>query len=128
MSLDENINDDIYFNRICPECGVGNPDDADNCIVCDKDLLETILYLEDAFFDLEITETEFVEYRKNYYRTRRTGKVKRFKLEKIEEISFGHPIKRMSFVYEGKKEVYPLKDENYDLLKDFMIKNGYITS
>lgn len=82
MSLDENINDEITFNKICPKCGVANPDNEDNCIICDKDLLETVLYLEDAFFDLEITETEFVEYRKNYYRTRRTGKVKRFNLKK----------------------------------------------
>jgi hypothetical protein len=127
MSLDENINDEITFNKICPKCGVANPDNEANCIICDKDLLETVLYLEDAFFDLEITETEFVEYRKNYYRTRRTGKVKRFKLKKMEEISLGQPIKRINFIYDGKKETYPLKDENYELLKDFMVKNGYIT-
>jgi ribosomal protein L40E len=122
MSLEDDSNDKITFNKICPKCGVANPDYSDNCIICDKDLLETKLYIEDAFFDLEITETELVEYRKNFYRTRRTGKVKRFKLEKIEKISFGHPIKRICFIYEGKKEVYPLKDENYNLLKDFMNK------
>ena len=42
----------------------------------------------------------------------------------MEKIVFGHPITRFSFVYNGKKEVYALKKENYTSLKDLMIKTG----
>ena len=124
MTVDDEYPDGISFDSICPNCGVGNPDDADNCIVCDKDLLETILYLEDEFYDLEVTEEEFVEYRKNFYRTRRTGKVVRFKIEEMEKLEFGYPVTRFSFEYNGKKEVYALKEENYKLLKQLMKKVG----
>ncbi len=116
---DNNI---LSFGKICPGCKIANPDNSKNCIVCDKDLLETILFIEDEFFDIEITSTEFIEYRKNYYRTRRTGKIRRFKLDKMENINFGTPIKRFSFEYNGKKEVYPLKDENYTLIMNVIQK------
>lgn len=124
MTLDDKYSDGISFDSICPNCGVGNPDDADKCIVCDKDLLETILFLEDEFYDIEVTEDEFVEYRKNFYRTRRTGKVIRYKLGEMEKLKFGYPITRFSFEYNGKKEVYALKEENYNLLKGLMKKIG----
>jgi len=124
MSADEEYGDKISFGKICPECGVGNPNDAETCIVCDKDLSETLLFLEDEFYDLEVTKKFLIEYRKNFYRTRRTGKVKKFLIDKMEKIKFGHPITRFNFEYDGKKEVYALKDENYDSLKDLMIKIG----
>jgi len=120
VMLDEK-SDGIYFDKICPKCGVGNPDEADNCIVCDKDLEETVLYFEDEFYDIEITNDSFIEYRKNFYKTRRTGKVKIFSIEKMEKIHFGHPITRFTFNYNGKKEVYALKTENYRALKYLMI-------
>jgi hypothetical protein len=106
------------FGKICPSCGIANPEEFKSCMMCDKDLTLTVLFLEDAFFDIELTTTEFIEYRKNYYRTRRTGKIKRFKLDKMGNINFEIPIKRFSFDYDGKREVYPLKDENYMLLKE----------
>jgi hypothetical protein len=124
MSMDEKYNNDIPYNKICPECGVGNPENTDNCIVCDKNLLETVLFLEDEFYDLEITKELFIEYRKNFYKTRRTGKVKKYLLVKMEKIVFGYPITRFSFEYNGKREVYALKKENYDSLKDLMINLG----
>ena len=124
MSLDDGNNLGISFDKICPSCGVGNPEDADNCIVCDKDLNETVLFLEDEFYDIELTRESLIEYRKNFFRTRRTGKVKKYHLDKMEKIVFGHPITRFSLVYNGKKEVYALKKENYACLKDLMIKTG----
>lgn len=116
MSNNSPNNED--FGKICPACGIANPQEFKRCMMCDKDLTLTVLYFEDAFFDIELTTTEFIEYRKNYYRTRRTGKIKHFKLDKMENINFGSPIKRFSFDYDGKREVYALKDENYKLLKD----------
>ena len=65
-----------------------------------------------------------MEHRKNFYRTRRTGKIKRYRIAGMKKIDFGHPITRFSFEYDGKKEVYALKNENYTLLKDLMIKIG----
>ena len=116
--MSEEIDKIEDFGKICPACGIANPEEFKNCMMCDKDLTLTVLFFEDAFFDIELTTTEFIEYRKNYYRTRRTGKIKRFKLDKMENISFGSPIKRFSFDYNGKREVYPLKDENYMLLME----------
>lgn len=124
MSMDEECNIGISFDKICPNCGVGNPEDAKNCMVCNKDLVETVLYFEDEFYDLELTKEYLIEYRKNFYRTRRTGKVKKYRIDKMEKIGFGHPITRFSFEYNGKKEVYALKKENYGCLKDLMIKIG----
>ena len=124
MSMDEELNIEISFDNICPNCGVGNPNDAENCIVCDKYLVETVIYFEDEFYDVELTKELFIEYRKNFYRTRRTGKVKKFCIDKMEKINFGHPITRFIFEYNKKREVYALKKENYDSLKDLMIKIG----
>ena len=126
MSLDDEYFNDISFNKICPNCGVGNPEDTDNCIICDKDLNETVIFLEDEFYDIELTKTSLIEYRKNFFRTRRTGKVKKYRLDKMEKIVFGHPVTRLNFYYNGKKEVYALKEENYQSLKDVMIKIGKI--
>ena len=64
-----NQNNEIIddFSLICPECGVGNPKNAQNCIVCDKYLKHTVAFFEDVPFDLEITEELLVEYRKNFW-------------------------------------------------------------
>ncbi len=124
MTVDEEYDSGISFDKICPNCGVGNPDDAENCIVCDKDLVETLLFIEDEFYDLEVTKELLIEYRKNFYRTRRTGKIKKFLIDKMKKLCFGHPIKRFIFEYDGKKEVYALQDKNYDSVKDLMIKMG----
>ena len=126
MTVNQEYNDRISFNRICPECGVGNPEEADNCIVCDKDLSETLLFFEDEFYDMELTSELLIEYRKNFYRTRRTGKVKKYFIAEIKDIKFGHPIKRFSFTYNGKKEVYALKEGNYNSLKELFKKIGII--
>jgi len=112
------------FNKICPSCGVGNPSDASNCIVCDRDLSETVLFLEDSFFDLELTQDELVEYRKNFYRTRRTGKVMRYTLKDMKEVKFGHPVKRFIFKYHGERVVLPLEEVNYERLKETLESLG----
>lgn len=120
----DNENNDVSVDKICPKCGVGNPDNVDNCILCDKDLEETVLFFEDEFYDIELTKDSFIEYRKNFYKTRRTGKVNVFSIDKMEKIRFGQPITRFTFNYNGKKEAYALKAENYRSLKYLMIKIG----
>ncbi|NYB52972.1 MAG: hypothetical protein HVN35_10500 [Methanobacteriaceae archaeon] len=105
------------FNRVCPECGVANPDESDNCIVCDRDLTNIVLFLEDDSFDLEITSKCLIEYRKNFWGTDRTGKVIRYPLNKISNIEFGSPITRFKFDYKGKRHVIPLKKENMEILR-----------
>jgi hypothetical protein len=115
MSYDTDDGED--FGRLCPACGIANPQEYQRCMMCDKDLTLTVLFIEDDFFDMELTKTELIEYRKNYFRTRRTGKIQHFQLDKMEDIDFESPVKRLSFNYNGKREVYPLKDENYRLLK-----------
>lgn len=54
------------FNLICPECGVGNLRGTENCLVCDNDLKNTVAFLEDDSFDLEITKDSIIEYRKSF--------------------------------------------------------------
>ena len=115
--MEEEFEPIIPFDLICPECGVGNPRGAKNCLVCDKDLEDTILFLEDDSFDLEITADCLREYRKNFWGTRRTGKVNKYRWDKMKNVEFGAPINRFKFVYEGKKIVIPLKDENMDAMK-----------
>jgi hypothetical protein len=53
--MEEEFKPAISFDLICPGCGVGNPRGAINCLVCDKNLEETIYFMEDDSFDLEIT-------------------------------------------------------------------------
>lgn len=115
--MEEEFIPEISFARICPECGVGNPRKAKNCLVCDKNLEETLYFMEDDSFDLEITADFLIEYRKNFWGTRRTGKINKYLWDKMENVEFGAPINRFKFVYNGKKVVIPLRDENMDTMK-----------
>nr|WP_319374797.1 hypothetical protein [uncultured Methanobacterium sp.] len=65
----------VLFTLVCPECGVANPDDSLNCMVCDRDLTNIVLFLEDDSFDLELTSEYLIIYRKNFWGTDRTGKI-----------------------------------------------------
>lgn len=119
MDFDEENNLSEIFILICPNCGVGNPENSDYCIFCDKDLKETILFLEDDSFDLEITEEFLVEYRKKFWGKERTGKVNKYKLSEIENIHIGSPVSRFIFKYKGKRIVFPLKEENLEKIKKY---------
>lgn len=108
------------FNLICPECGMANPDDAEECIFCDRNLTNILLFLEDDSFDLELTENYIIEYRKTFWGTGRTGKIIKYPLSKISNIEFGSPINRFKFDYNGKRHVIPLKEENMKILKNML--------
>jgi len=110
----------ISFDLICPECGVGNPGGSENCLVCDKNLEETIAFLEDDSFDLEITSDCLLEYRKNFWGTERTGKINKYLWSKMDAIEFGSPINRFIFFYDNKRIVIPLREENMKILKEFL--------
>lgn len=105
------------FDLICPECGIANPDNSEFCLVCDRDLTNIVLFLEDDFFDLEITENCLIEYRKTFWGDSRTGKVVKYPLNEISNIEFGSPITRFKFDFDGKRHVLPLRKENMDSLK-----------
>jgi hypothetical protein len=108
------------FGLICPECGVANPENAEYCLVCERDLRNTLLFLEDDSFDLEITSDCIIEYRKNFWGTDRTGKVNKYPLREISNLEFGHPITRFKFDFNGKRHVIPIKNENMDSLKKLL--------
>lgn len=120
--MDSNQNNDIMdnFSLICPECGVGNPKNTENCIVCDKDLKHTVAFLEDDPFDLEITEEHLIEYRKNFWGTDRTGKINKYALNKIKKLEFGSSMSRLIFEYNDKRVVLPLREENLIKIKEFL--------
>ncbi len=120
MENDDELQINDEFSLICPECGVGNLKGTKNCIVCDRDLQDTIAFLEDDSFDLEITKKTIIEYRKTFWGTNRTGKVNKYILNKIEDIEFGTPISRFIFIYEGKRVVLPLRKENLEKLKIYI--------
>jgi hypothetical protein len=82
-----------------------------------------VLNLEDQFFDIEVTGHKFVAYEKKNS-GKRTGKVKEYDIDSIENIRFEYPVTIINFDYKGKKAVYSLNEKNYDLLKDLMIKIG----
>lgn len=119
MESDENNKIINAFSLICPECGVGNPEDADNCIICDRDLKNIIIFMEDDPYDLEITEDSLIEYKKNFWGDERTGEKNEYKLEKIEKVEFGSPISRLIFYYEEERIVLPLREENMEIVKSF---------
>lgn len=110
----------ISFDQICPECGVGNPSDTKNCLVCDKNLENTLAFLEDDSFDLEITKDYLYEYRKNFWGNRRTGKVNQYRWDGMNNIIFGSPVNRLIFIYNDKRVVIPLREENMEILKDLL--------
>ncbi|CDG64984.1 MAG: hypothetical protein PWQ15_1150 [Methanobacterium sp.] len=110
------------FTLICPECGVANPNGSQNCLVCDRDLTQTVLFLEDDPFDLELTRTALIEYRKNFWGTERTGKVLVYTLSEISNIEYGSPITRFKFDYKGERQVIPLRKENMEILKEVLPK------
>ena len=122
MESDNESQIENEFALICPECGIGNLKDAQNCIVCDRNLQNIVAFLEDDSFDIEITKDSIIEYRKTFWGDNRTGKVNKYALNKIENIEFGTPISRLIFIYEGKRVVLPLKEENMDKLKEILNK------
>ncbi|MGC9516697.1 MAG: zinc ribbon domain-containing protein [Methanomicrobiales archaeon] len=117
MSLDETNDIITSFNVICPECGVGNPENAKFCLFCEKNLEEVILFLEDDSFDIELTKDAILEYRKKFWGSERTGKINKYYLDKIENIEYGRPVSRLIFNYQDKRIVIPLKKENLEELK-----------
>lgn len=120
-SLDDDLGL-VTFTLICPECGVANPDDSMSCMVCDRDLTNIVLFLEDDSFDLELTSEHLIEYRKNFWGTDRTGKVIKYSLCEISNIEYGSPITRFKFDFNGERKVIPLRKENMEILKDVLPK------
>ncbi|MEL7669150.1 hypothetical protein [Methanobacterium sp.] len=116
MENEKELKIENQFDLICPECGVGNLNGAKNCLVCGKNLEDTIIFLEDDSFDLEITKDAIIEYRKNFWGTNRTGKVNKYNLNKVENVEFG-PSSRFIFSYNEKRIVLPLKEENLKKIK-----------
>ena len=119
MDFDNESNQSDIFILICPGCGIGNPEGSDYCIFCDKDLKETVLFLEDDSFDIEITEELLIEYKKKFWGDERSGKVNKYKLNKIKNIEIGSPIKRFIFNYEDQRVALPLKKENLKIIKEY---------
>lgn len=107
------------WGTICPECGVGNPENVENCIICDRDLTNIIAFFEDDPYDLEITEDSLIVYKKNFWGTERTGKQDIYFFRKIGKIEFGSPISRFIFEYECDRIVLPLREENMEKIKKF---------
>ena len=105
------------FSLICPECGVGNPPQTSNCLVCDRDLEKTVAFLEDDSFDLEVTVESLIEYRKNFWGTNRTGKVNQYQIARMENLQFGSEISRFKFDYNGQRKVIAFRKENLEKLK-----------
>jgi hypothetical protein len=112
---DNNI--EIFSNKTCPE-GLDTAANSENNEKSDK----TILYLEDQFFDIEVTSHKFIAYEKKNSSTKRTGKVKEYNIDTMENVYFGYPVTIVNFDYNGKKAVYSFNEKNYNSLKDLMIK------
>jgi hypothetical protein len=118
MSTDNN-NTEISSNKTCPE-GLDNTENSTDTAECDK----ILLYIEDQFFDVEITEDKFIAYEKKNSGTRRTGKVKEYNIDSMENIHFEYPVTIVNFDYQNKKAVYSFNEKNYNSLKELMIKIG----
>jgi hypothetical protein len=117
------INKNIFidFTVITIMTDNDNTENSTNNAVSDK----TLLYIEDQFFDIEITKNKFIAYEKKNSGTKRTGKIKEYDIEAIENIHFEYPVTIVNFDYNGKKAVYSFNPQNYESLKDLMIKMGW---
>lgn len=73
------------YDLICPACLSGNFKEYRFCSNCGKDLKETIKFYVEPSSDLEITEFQLIEYKKNIL-GRRNRKIKRFGIDKMENI------------------------------------------
>ena len=110
---------EIYSSKTCPE-GLENSEKTSYTAESDK----ILLYIEDQFFDIEITEDKFIAYEKKNSRTRRTGKVKEYNIDSMENMHFEYPVTIVNFDYHGKKAVYSFNEKNYNSIKELMIKIG----
>ena len=117
MENEKELKMENQFDLICPECGVGNLKGSKSCLVCGKNLENTILFLEDDSFDLEITKDAIIEYRKAFWGNRKTGKVNKYSLNEIENVEFGLS-SRFIFLYNEKRIVLPLREENLKKMKE----------
>jgi hypothetical protein len=115
-----NNNNEIFSNKTCPE-SLDNTENSTTNTECDN----TLLYIEDQFFDIEITKNKFIAYEKKNSGTKRTGKVKEYNMDAMENIHFEYPVTIVNFDYQGKKAVYSFNPKNYNALKDLMIKMGF---
>ena len=80
--------------------------------------------MEDQFFDIEVTSNKFIAYEKKNNGTKRTGKVKEYDIDSMENVHFEYLVTFVNFDYNGKKAVYSFNEKNYNSLKDLMIKIG----
>ncbi len=117
--ITSNDNTEISSDKKCLKGSDNNDNSADNP-KCDG----TVLYMEDQFFDIEVTSNKFIAYEKKNNGTKRTGKVKEYNIDSIENIHFEYPVTIVNFDYNGKKAVYSFNEKNYNSLKDLMIKLG----
>ena len=118
--ITKNDNTDISSDKKCPK-GSDNIVNSTDSSKCDG----TVLYMEDQFFDIEVTSNKFIAYEKKNNGTRRTGKVKEYDINSMENIHFEYPVSIVNFDYHGKKAVYSFNEKNYNSLKDLMIKMGF---
>jgi hypothetical protein len=118
MQIDNN-NPKISSKQTSPE-GEDTAKNSHNTVEYDN----TVLYMEDQFFDIEVTPDKLIAYEKKNSGTKRTGKVKEYNIDSIENVRFEYPVTIINFDYNGKKAVYSFNQKNYDSLKDLMIKIG----
>jgi hypothetical protein len=117
--LIDNNNPKISSQKTYPE-GLDNTENSHKTVGYDK----TGLYMEDQFFDIEVTQNKLIAYEKKNSGNKRTGKIKEYNIDSIENVRFEYPVTIINFDYNGKKAVYSLNEKNYGSLKDLMIKIG----
>ncbi|MGB9201167.1 hypothetical protein [Methanobacterium sp.] len=110
---------EIFSNKTCPD-SLDITENSTTSTGYDK----TLLYIEDQFFDIEITKNKFIAYEKKNSGTKRTGRVKEYNIDVMENIHFEYPVTIVNFDYQGKKAVYSFNPKNYNALKDLMMKMG----
>jgi len=70
-------------------------------------------FMEDDPFDLEVTRDFLIEYRKNFWGTRRTGKIEKYSWDKMEDVHFGFPVNRFIFNYQDRRGGPAFKRRKY---------------
>lgn len=112
----------FMFGKTCPKCEFENSEDANFCMKCGKDLKETIAYFEgdSGGHDIEVTPNTLIVYKRSLWSGKRTGKVKVYEREKMENIEVGRTSSHLSFKYNGKRKGYRISPRYLDEVEEIL--------
>lgn len=117
--------DNLKSNLVCPVCLSKNTNNNGICPKCGKNLKETLFYFEGhgskMRYDIEITPTSLIKYKKGRFNDKRTGKVKTYDRDLMKNIGIIPRYSQLMFKYKGKYVKLAFLKENIDEVKEILV-------